>query len=385
MNPISSIGNDKANTFSMGLRPRQAKKKRESQSDDEATKSITLKRVKENLNDCITYEKKSPSTKYFRSPFLDEECFSFSIQLFGQFNLKQSKYPLLMMREDSFINEHENLVNLMKVIMGKKEKDKKVKIEMKMLKAKKYEEVQRYFEDEVKDFKAISEYVGLSRQIVRLLSIRYEKFGTTQAHKGGPKKKLNGFHLCFIRGFLLKNENYDKTIENLRGALISHFNKSDKFISMQQLHRIVKELEFTYKRIQYKVSMANTLSTRKKRKEVALSMLPLYLGQHQIIYIDESSFNIQIRQDYGWAPIGCVRKCSKPAKSVNYSLIASLTINGFLGLKIVKGGVKSGDFLGYLHDLITHEKDMLKNNKVIFIMGENTPFFSIHEEVCSIL
>jgi len=66
-------------------------------------------------------------------------------------------------------------------------------------------------------------------------------------------------------------------------------------------------------------------------------------------------------------------------------LIASLTINGFLGLKIVKGGVKSGDFLGYLHDLITHEKDMLKNNKVIFIMGENTPFFSIHEEVCSIL
>ena len=75
-----------------------------------------------------------------------------------------------------------------------------------------------------------------------------------------------------------------------------------------------------------------------------------------------------MRLDFGWCLKGFIRGVSCPKKSLNYSLIAALTINGFIGAKVIKGGLKGPDFIGFIHDLIVNQQNLFTNKKVVIIL-----------------
>ena len=77
-----------------------------------------------------------------------------------------------------------------------------------------------------------------------------------------------------------------------------------------------------------------------KRSQVAQKILSAHYASFEFVYIDEISFNLELRQSKGWSLIGKKINAIKPPKSKNYSVIAAMDIHGYVGIKIVKGGVK---------------------------------------------
>ena len=61
------------------------------------------------------------------------------------------------------------------------------------------------------------------------------------------------------------------------------------------------------------------------------------------MYIDENSFNLDLRSSPGQSLIFHPSQISKPPKSKYYSVVC-IDINGIVAVKIIKGGVKSQDF-----------------------------------------
>jgi transposase len=92
------------------------------------------------------------------------------------------------------------------------------------------------------------------------------------------------------------------------------------------------------------------------------------MGDSEFIYIDESSFNINGRNSWGWAKKGTTPTASFPRKSQNYSLIAAMTYEGIIGYQIVKGGVKGEDFYGFINELLIHEKNRFATKNVVLFM-----------------
>ena len=76
----------------------------------------------------------------------------------------------------------------------------------------------------------------------------------------------------------------------------------------------MKNLGKTYKQIILKVQNANTLSIKLLRKDVALRIMKAHTSGFDFIYIDEVSFNIDLRIKKGWSKSGSPQKVPTVSK-----------------------------------------------------------------------
>ena len=163
-------------------------------------------------------------------------------------------------------------------------------------------------------------------------------------------------------------EHYGNTMFDLHEALIKEFNLEEKYISVWSLYNYMKSINFTHKKIIYKVQNANTPKVKEKRHDVALEILSAYLKSFEFLYIDEISFNLELRPENGWSLIGKPNQTSKPPKSKNYSVICCMDINGIVAIKIVKGGVKAPDFFSYVAQIVAKECPLFSKRKIVLMM-----------------
>lgn len=109
------------------------------------------------------------------------------------------------------------------------------------------------------------------------------------------------------------------------------------------------KISFSHNKIIYKVKNANTPRMKGKRHEVTLLILTAHIKNFEFLYIDEISFNLEMRLYYGWSRIPEPARISKPQKPKNYSAVACNDMKGGCGyerivaVQIVKGGVKAPD------------------------------------------
>ena len=142
---------------------------------------------------------------------------------------------------------------------------------------------------------------------------------------------------------------------DLHEKLIAEFNFDNSYISVWSLYKYMKKMSFTHKKIIYKVQNANTYRIKEIRSQIAIEILTAHLKGFHFMYIDEISFNLDLRPSLGWSLIGHPSQTSKPPKSKNYSVIACMDINGIVAVKIIKGGVKSQDFFSYVSEITIKE------------------------------
>jgi len=116
-------------------------------------------------------------------------------------------------------------------------------------------------------------------------------------------------------------------------------------------------------------ALDNNSRTKKLRKEVAQKILQVFLTDLSPVYLDESSFNIFMRPSYAWGKRGQVLSGKRPIKSINYSLLAAMDINGIIGWMVFQGSVKKEDFFAFMMELVKRYNHTLwKDTNPVFFM-----------------
>ncbi len=252
-------------------------------------------------------------------------------------------------------------------ILGKEEKEE-VKEEKHISRDKDKVFLEGQFQAGVKDFNYLSQNTKFSRQQVRNMWLKFSSNKSIFEDFRNQRKKLDESHCSFILKFFSQPENFDKTIFQLHYELKSYFNLSEDYISYWTLYKYVHSLSLSYKNITYKVNRANIPSVKLQRLQIAKTIITAHLNSFDFIYIDEISFNLELRPSKGWGLKGYTINASKPPKSKNYSAIIAMDIQGYLGLKIVKGGVKGPEFISFMCELVELETARFSKKKTILFM-----------------
>ncbi len=255
-------------------------------------------------------------------------------------------------------------MEIAKKIMGKKDQAIEENLRNWVLLTKKKLILENYFLSGIKDFKYLSDITKLSQQNIRNMWVKFTSHKSIfEDYRNKEKKKLNQTQCQFILDYFASSDNFDKTILDLHSELISQFSLDKSYISFWTLYDYVHSLSMSYKKIVYKVHLANSPQNKLKRKQVARDICGAHWASFDFIYIDEISFNIELRPEKGWSLIGKKLNSTKPVKSKNYSAIVAMDINGILGLKVVKGGIKGAEFISFMLDLCSSEKKRMKRRK----------------------
>ena len=218
------------------------------------------------------------------------------------------------------------------------------------------------------DFVFIASEVNMTRQQINYLHKKFLTTGTVFGDNRPKTKKLNQKHLKYIEEYLKTPINFGNSMFDLHKALVEKFELSEKYISVWSLYNYMKYMNFSHKKIIYKVQNANTLKVKEQRVQVALDILTALKKGFEFYYLDEISFNLELRPVLGWGMIGKPIQTSKPPKSKNYSVICCMDLNGVVALRIIKGGVKSPDFFSFVSKLIEKECPPLKRNNILLFM-----------------
>ena len=109
--------------------------------------------------------------------------------------------------------------------------------------------------------------------------------------------------------------------------------------------------------------------SKEERKSVSIQTTEHMINNKTIVYIDETGFNKNFIPLYGFAVKN--KRCFVPglSKSKNYSCIVAMINEKIIGLQIIEGSVKSGDFGCFLLKLIKLNFPAKASlNNVVFFM-----------------
>jgi len=183
------------------------------------------------------------------------------------------------------------------------------------------------------------------------MDLKLKEIGTIKPLEAKKPKKLKEEHLNFLKILMENPENCFLCLKDMKELLISHFNLEPDFCSLYTIYKALKFLKITHKKVIKFSEKRNSQKTKLQRKLTSRYLLSSINRSHQIVFIDEVSFNQNLSPLYGYAKTG--KRCSivRPFKSTNYSVIAATTSESLVALQIIKGLVKSQDFCGFFAKL----------------------------------
>ena len=340
-----------------------------SASEDPSDYLIKARRVKKTFLEYLTYQPSSHSTIFFSRPFNPDIEFEFAVQEPKTIGLEKCRRNIIQSAKRGLKEKCQQFIQSAHKIMGKEKETKMIQERELTLEEKQKVFLEAEFKAGVTDFNALSQQTKFSRQQIRNL---YNKFNSGKSllkdNRNQTKKKLNEEHCKFILEFFDKKTNYDKTIFKLYSELQTHFNFEEGYISYWTLYDYVHQLSLSYKNITYKIDRANIPSMKLKRAQIARTIISAHLASFDFVYIDEISFNLEMRPTKGWGKRGKQINAIKPPKSKNYSVIVAMDIYGYVGLKIIRGGVKGPEFISFMFELSSSESRKVSKKNTIFLM-----------------
>lgn len=225
----------------------------------------------------------------------------------------------------------------------------------------------KYLNTGCRKYSYIGILCGLSRQEVRSLAIKSLKENTNIIKKRGPCPKITPEIREHIQKRVLNNKDKPITVTLLRRELLEEFPVLNGKLSLSLVVRTLHKLNIFKKKIIYYIERKNHPDVKKQRKDCVIKLMKLIADGRHIIYIDETSVNLQIRQLTSYVKRG-TRFCLKLApKSKNYTLISAIDQYGHLGSVLLKGGMKSRDFAGFLCLLKNNCEPDIFDNHIVFL------------------
>jgi len=139
-------------------------------------------------------------------------------------------------------------------------------------------------------------------------------------------------HDDFLKYYFSKPNNIGKSIPDAFDELKKIF--SELSISKSAVYQRIRKLKFTFKKVTSLKINGNLFSNKIKRKHYCKDFLELFNSDFKFIFLDECSFNFNLHPNYAWFPSNARAIESVEIKSINYSMLAFLSLEGACGFSI---------------------------------------------------
>ena len=213
----------------------------------------------------------------------------------------------------------------------------------------------------------IAEFMSFKRQTVESIISQYLERGTfLQKKKGGfVAPKLTNQMIDHIQELI--DINAAISLRKIKENLFENFNVS---ISTTSIAKYIKGFKYSLKRLELQPERRNNEENIVERRIYALKFLELQAeySEPNIIFIDETGFNVSMRTSRGRSAVGTPAVLVVPQiRSRNISVCCAISKNGIVYYKSQDFAFNSQTFGIFLIELI--EKLRINNsNNFIFVM-----------------
>jgi len=142
-------------------------------------------------------------------------------------------------------------------------------------------------------------------------------------------------------------------------------------ISLMTIDRALRDLQITVKKAHRELDRVNQPDKIVARKEYALWFSNHFINDYRdVVFIDESSFNLHISRSQGRSRMGTRVNTQIPTvRGRSISLIYSISSNQMIFSKVINNSTVNADiFTTYLKELCFFLKNNLSREKVCFIL-----------------
>ena len=181
----------------------------------------------------------------------------------------------------------------------------------------------------------------------------------------GRRMKDEDVQYEFVRELLLDNPRL--YLREIRHQLLAHFNHSP---SVHTIHRITKRLGFSRKKLTR--FCERRISEENLERRCSYLAYILMVNRDRVYFFDESYFNLLTgERNYGRS-VGrrILLASTAPFRGKQRSLLATIGINGFVGIDIKEGSVNGEVLFDYFYSMF--ETNQLPKDS--FIVMDNCPF-----------
>lgn len=183
-----------------------------------------------------------------------------------------------------------------------------------------------------------------------------------------------------------------KLTENIKNTLVSLINDDNLYtvsdlidkievdVSVSTVWRWLKKLNFSWKLVRPINPMRNNPAVKLERMEYAnwMMAIPFYQRYRNIIFIDESPFNLQMIRSHAWQKVGVTPNPMIPvSKGPNITMILAINCVNIVHSEAIVGvGVNSELFCTFLNSL----KNVLGTDESYTIVMDNVKFHHSNQE-----
>lgn len=121
--------------------------------------------------------------------------------------------------------------------------------------------------------------------------------------------------------------------------------------SVKKLGKLLKRCNYTRKRIQLSPHERNSPANLRARRLYASEMARY--SNDQLIFIDETGFNLHTGPIYGWAKRGLTPTDPRPAnRRGNISMVMAIALNRVIGFEVKLGAYNGSTFLNFIGNVV---------------------------------
>lgn len=145
-------------------------------------------------------------------------------------------------------------------------------------------------------------------------------------------------------------------------GIVEMLKRENVVLSQPSVSLHLKKCGISRKRVTYVSDRVTSSDVKEKRK--TFSTFLRLMNNEDLIYLDETGFNLHTRTKFGYSPINTPVKSLRPAnKGRNVSLLCLINCNNILNFSIIEGAFSSKTFLEFIDDC--NEKGFFKNKTLI--------------------
>lgn len=215
----------------------------------------------------------------------------------------------------------------------------------------------------------IAKLTGLKKTEVSALAQRLNERGEILPSNKRREPKVKSQHLEYIGKALMTKNGWRFRVSDLRDLLLKEFTDL-KEISLKTLRKAMINARFTHKKITKYIEKRNYPSVKEQRREVAMTLTESLFEAYDIIFVDETGIQFNSVPTYGWGKRGVRLGVRTKPRSRNYTLMTAITDLKVLGCQMIRGSMKSNDYMGFLYTLLKHY-EFDKSSKELIIFADN--------------
>ncbi|XP_036325169.1 uncharacterized protein LOC118738354 [Rhagoletis pomonella] len=224
-------------------------------------------------------------------------------------------------------------------------------------------------------------------QLAESLNVKYKtayvwvSSGTPQAlRRGGTKERaLTDNEVAVMVQWI--EEDATMTLTKIREKIKQTFRKD---VCISSVGNYLQGQLFTMKGIHKEPQSMNSQLNKEKRREYVCTLNQYIQEGKQILYIDETNFNLFCRRSRGRAKVGKRAVQVLPvAKGPNVHLIGAIYASGVVKMTTRRGSFKSEDANAWLRSVLDRWCEMGNQLADAIIVCDNAPCHSKLHEVCA--